>query len=241
MTMECIMESILVVDDEPRIQDVVRRYLERDGYQVLVASNGEEAIESFRHERPSLVVLDLMMPHLDGWQVCREIRRDSRVPIIILTARTEESDKLLGLDLGADDYMMKPFSPRELLARVRAVLRRSGDADATALSAQTMRIGDLVMDLGRHESHWGAVPLPLTPAEFRLLVVLARAHGRVLTRAQLVDLAMGEEFGGYERTVDAHIKNLRRKLHTAGAGGVVATVRGVGYRLGETADADAIG
>ena len=223
--------TILVVDDEPRILDVVRRYLERDGYAVRLARDGQEAIDAFHAEQPALVVLDLMLPRVDGWQVCRELRRVSAVPILMLTARAEESDTLLGLDLGADDYMTKPFSPRELVARVRALLRRAG----TAAAAPPGRIvaGALVVDATRHESSWAGAPLGLTPAEFRLLAVMAREQGRVWSRAQLVELALGDSFDGYDRTVDAHIKNLRRKLRDRGAAELITTVRGVGYRLGE--------
>lgn len=223
--------TILVVDDEPRILDVVRRYLERDGYAVRLARDGQEAIDAFHAEQPALVVLDLMLPRVDGWQVCRELRRVSAVPILMLTARAEESDTLLGLDLGADDYMTKPFSPRELVARVRALLRRAG----TAAVAPPGRIvaGALVVDAARHESSWAGEPLGLTPAEFRLLAVMAREQGRVWSRAQLVELALGDSFDGYDRTVDAHIKNLRRKLRDRGAAELITTVRGVGYRLGE--------
>jgi DNA-binding response OmpR family regulator len=173
-----MVASILVVDDEPRILDVVRRYLERDGFAVHAARDGQEALDLFAAVRPALVVLDLMMPRVDGWHVCRELRRASNVPILMLTARADESDTLLGLDLGADDYMTKPFSPRELVARVRALLRRAG---AAVIDAAPERIvaGPLVLDIARHESSWAGTALALTPAEFRLLQVLARERRRI--------------------------------------------------------------
>ncbi len=229
--------TILVVDDEPRILDVVRRYLERDGFVVRVARDGQEALDVFRASRPApaLVVLDLMLPRVDGWHVCRELRRESSVPIVMLTARADESDTLLGLDLGADDYITKPFSPRELVARVRTVLRRAGATAAPAAgsvaAAAPLVVGSLVVDDARHEATWAGERLPLTPAEYRLLDVLARERGRVLNRGQLVDLALGEAFDGYDRTVDAHIKNLRHKLRDHGAGDPIETVRGFGYRF----------
>ena len=226
------MTSILVVDDEPRIRDVVRRYLERDGYTVQVAADGQEALDVYRRDRPALIVLDLLLPGLDGWRVCQEIRSESQVPIVMLTARADEADTLLGLDLGADDYVTKPFSPRELVARIRTVLRRSGTGDTAAGGKDApIVVGSLVIDPARYEVRWEHAPLALTPTEFRLLTTLAQARGRVLTRAHLVDTAMGDAFGGYDRTVDAHVKNLRGKLRDAGAPDVIETVRGVGYRF----------
>jgi two-component system, OmpR family, alkaline phosphatase synthesis response regulator PhoP len=227
--------NILVVDDEPKILDVVRRYLERDGHTVRLAHDGYEAVASFRAERPALVVLDLMLPGMDGWRVCRELRRESRVPIVMLTARAEESDRLLGLDLGADDYVVKPFSPRELAARVRAVLRRASGAEPSE-EPERVELGRLAIDATRFEATWGGEPLPLTRTEFLILLALGRGRGRVLSRAQLADGALGEIFAGTDRAIDAHVKNLRRKLREGGAGDLVATVRGVGYRLREPRD-----
>ena len=223
--------TILVVDDEPKLVEVVRSYLERDGYRVVGAGDGREALERFRQARPDLVILDLMLPELDGLDVCRRLRQESSVPIIMLTARAEEVDELVGLELGADDYVTKPFSPRALLARVRAVLRRAGPvADDEA----PLVVGRLRVDPARHEVTWDDTPVALTPSEFRLLAALARRPGRVFERLELLDRVQGEAYAGYERTIDAHVKNLRRKLATAGgdaAAASVATVPGVGYKL----------
>jgi DNA-binding response OmpR family regulator len=229
--------KILVVDDEAKIVEMVRLYLERDGHRVLVAGDGPSALEAFRRDRPDLVVLDIMLPGIDGLEVCRTIRRESEAPIVMLTARAEEVDKLVGLELGADDYLTKPFSPRELAARVRAVLRRS--APKPAAEPERLEIGSLVIDVRRHEVSCDGERLALTPTEFRLLWVLAREPGRVFTRAQLLDLALDESYEAYERTVDAHIKNLRQKLrrqHGLRRCGI-ATVHGVGYKFLEKTDA----
>lgn len=224
--------TILVVDDEPKLVEVVRAYLERDGYRVVAASDGREALEQFRLAWPDLVVLDLMLPELDGLEVCRRLRQESSVPIIMLTARAEEADELIGLELGADDYVTKPFSPRALLARVRAVLRRIGSAADDGEGP--IVAGPLRIDPTRHEATWDGVRLPLTPMEFRLLVVLARRPGRVFERLELLERVQGEAYAVYERTVDAHVKNLRKKLAVAGGGaaaGSIVTVPGVGYKL----------
>ncbi len=224
--------TILVVDDEPKLVAVVRDYLERDGYRVIAADDGREALERFRQVEPDLVILDLMLPEFDGLEVCRRLRRESRVPIIMLTARAEEIDEMLGLELGADDYVTKPFSPRALLARVRAVLRRAGTGDVDD-EAPLVR-GPLRIDPSRHEATWDEVPLQLTPTEFRLLAALAGRPGRVYERLELLERVQGEAYAGYERTVDAHIKNLRKKLAAAGgeaAAAAVVTVPGVGYKL----------
>ncbi len=224
--------TILVVDDEPKLVEVVRAYLEHDGYRVVGAGDGREALERFYQVRPDLVVLDLMMPELDGLEVCRRLRRESDIPIIMLTARAEEVDELLGLELGADDYVVKPFSPRTLLARIRTVLRRARSADAE--DEAPLVLGPLRVDPARYEASWGAAPLALTPTEFRLLTVLARRPGRVFGRLDLLEHLQDEAYAGYERTVDAHVKNLRKKL--AGAGGETAsssivTVPGIGYKM----------
>ncbi|MBI4283901.1 MAG: response regulator transcription factor [Chloroflexi bacterium] len=227
--------KILVVDDERKILSLVRAYLEREDYQVIEATDGRQALEAFRHETPDLIVLDLMLPGIDGLEVCRQIRRTSTVPIIMLTARDEDSDKLVGLELGADDYITKPFSPRELVARVRAVLRRAHPVEATVSSPARLILGALILDEERFEATCHGHPLDLTPAEFRILAALARTPGRVLSRTQLLDVALGETYDGYERTIDVHIKNLRRKLVTAGAGEgcTIVTVYGIGYKLKE--------
>ena len=230
--------KILVVDDEPKLVRVVREYLEHDGYRVVSAGDGREALERFRQERPDLVVLDVMLPELDGLEVCRRIRRDSAVPIVMLTARAEEVDELIGLELGADDYVAKPFSPRTLLARVRSVLRRAVPAEEYEAggSEAPLSVGPLRVDPSRHEATWNGAPLALTPTEFRLLWALARRPGRVFGRLELLERIQGEAYAGYERTVDAHVKNLRKKLAAAGgeaAASSIATVPGVGYRMEE--------
>jgi DNA-binding response OmpR family regulator len=227
--------KILVVDDERKILSLVRGYLEREGYRVTEATDGHQALEAFHRETPDLIVLDLMLPEVDGLEVCRAVRRTSEVPIIMLTARDEDADKLVGLELGADDYITKPFSPRELVARVRAVLRRARSVQTPASSPAHLVHGDLVLDEERFEAACHGQPLALTPAEFRILAALARAPGRVLSRTQLLDMALGETYEGYERTVDVHIKNLRRKLAAAGAGEgcTIVTVHGLGYKLQE--------
>ncbi|MFH1647760.1 MAG: response regulator transcription factor [Chloroflexota bacterium] len=223
--------KILVVDDERKIVSLVRGYLEREGYRVIEANDGRRALDAFQREKPDLVVLDLMLPEIDGLEVCRQIRRTSDTPIIMLTARDEDADKLIGLEIGADDYVTKPFSPRELVARVKVVLRRSRPAPLTSTAARFTH-GQLVMDGERFEASCHGQPLPLTATEFRILAVLARSPGRVLSRSMLLD-SLGETYEGYERTIDAHIKNLRRKLTAAGGeeGCKIVTVHGVGYKL----------
>jgi len=221
---------ILVVDDDANTSRLVKLYLQKDGYAVTVAADGREALEVARDKKPDLIVLDLMMPHVDGLEVCRRLRQESDVPIIMLTARTTDADKLTGLDIGADDYVTKPFSPGELAARVRAVLRRlPGERGPDEL-----RRGDLLLDFRKREAFRHGLPLELTRAEFRLLGVLALQPGRVFSRDQLIEKALGEDFDGYERTIDAHIRNLRRKLEPDPAHPhYVKTVYGVGYSFTE--------
>ena len=225
-------ETILVVDDEPKIVKTVRAYLESAGFRAVVAENGQMALTIFRHERPMLVILDLGLPGMDGLDVARTIRRESNVPLIMLTARVDEADKLIGLELGADDYITKPFSPRELVARVRAVLRRSsGEREQAPLPIVS---GDVRIDLERRLVTVSGQTVELTPTEFDLLVVLARHPGRVFTRLELLDRVQGYAFEGYERTVDAHIKNLRQKIEPdPKEPRYVLTVYGVGYRFEE--------
>ncbi len=224
--------TILVVDDEPRIVQLVRDYLERGGFSVLVASDGPTALRTARTGRPDLVVLDLRLPGLDGLDVTRALRRDGEVPIIMLTARTEESDKLVGLELGADDYITKPFSPRELVARVRAVLRR---AEGLRSPSDLIRVGSSVeLDVARMEARIAGRRVDLTKTEFQLVATMARQPGRVFTRSQLLDAVKGVAFESYERAIDAHIKNIRRKIERdPGAPRYVQTVFGVGYRFAE--------
>lgn len=223
--------KILVVDDERKMVKLVRTYLEGAGFRVVVAYDGQEALTVFRHEQPDLMVLDLMLPEIDGLDVARTIRRVSNVPIIMLTARAEETDRLIGLELGADDYVVKPFSPRELVARVRAVLRRVGTGPA---QPQLITAGALALDLGRREARLAGRPIPLTTAQFDLLTILAQHPGQVFSRMQLLDAVQGEAFEGYERTVDAHVKNLRRALGDDPRDPrYILTVRGVGYKFAE--------
>ncbi len=227
------MKTILVVDDEPKIADLARDYLEHAGFAVRVAGNGEAALQLVRRERPDLVVLDLGLPGLDGLDVTRAIRRDSNLPVIMLTARDDELDKLLGLELGADDYLTKPFSPRELVARVRAVLRRV-DAGSAASADEVIHAGDLTIDLPRMRVDLARRVIDLTPTEFALLVALARQPGRIFTRAQLLDAVHSIAFESYERAIDTHIKNIRRKLEPDPGRPVhVLTVYGVGYRFAD--------
>jgi DNA-binding response OmpR family regulator len=222
------MDRILIVDDEPKIVRLVRDYLEHAGFAVTVARDGREALMRSRTDPPDLVVLDLGLPELDGLDVTRSLRRDSSVPIIMLTARDDETDKVLGLELGADDYVTKPFSPRELVARVRAVLRRQA-ADS---SEEVLRAGGLVLDLPRLRATVGDRVVPLTATEFQLLSTMARQPGRVFTRSQLLDAIHGVAFESYERAIDAHVKNIRRKLETdPRSPRYLLTVYGVGYRL----------
>jgi len=219
--------TILVVDDEPRIVQLVRDYLEHGGFTVLTASDGPSALRSARTGRPDLVVLDLGLPGADGLDVARSLRRDGEVPIIILSARTDESDKLVGLELGADDYLTKPFSPKELVARVRAVLRRATDA---AEPSEIIRVGsDVELDVPRMEARFEGRRVDLTKTEFQILSAMARQPGRVFTRSQLLDAVRGVAIESYERAIDAHIKNIRRKIGARH----IETVFGVGYRFAE--------
>jgi DNA-binding response OmpR family regulator len=226
-----VPKRVLVVDDEPKIVEVVGDYLRGAGFSVATAADGEAAVASARARPPDLVVLDLGLPGLDGLDVARELRRASRVPIIMLTARGEETDRVLGLELGADDYLVKPFSPRELLARVRAVLRRT---DGEQTERERFAVGDVVVDTSRREVTVGDRAVELTATEFDLLVELARQPGRVFTRAQLLGAVHGVVVESYERTVDAHIKNVRRKLEPdPHRPRYVLTVHSVGYRFAD--------
>ena len=223
-------QRVLVVDDEAGIRQLVTTYLRNEGYEVDEAADGEEAIERFERHEPDLVVLDLRLPGIDGFDVLREIRRTSSVYVIMLTARAEETDKLVGLELGADDYVTKPFSPRELVARVRAVLRRSRHDDAD--HDGELCFDGLAVDVERHEVCVDGSAIELTSLQFELLAALAGAAGRVFTRRQLIERVWGWDFYGDERIVDVHIRNLRRALgDPADAPRFVGTVRGVGYKL----------
>jgi len=222
------MQQILIVDDEPKITRLVRDYLENAGFRVTIARDGHEALMRARTERPDLIVLDLGLPGVDGLDVTRALRRDTGLPIIMLTARAAEADTVVGLELGADDYVTKPFSPRELVARVRAVLRRR-EADA---GIAILRAADLSLDLGRMRVEAAGRRIDLTPSEFALLAAMARQPGRVFTRSQLLDAIHGVAFESYERAIDAHVKNIRRKLEPdPRRPRYLLTVYGVGYRL----------
>jgi two-component system, OmpR family, alkaline phosphatase synthesis response regulator PhoP len=221
-------KKILVVDDEPKIVEICRDYLHAAGFDVVHADDGLRALDAARLERPDLVVLDLMLPGLDGLDVCRRLRRESNVPIIMLTARVEETDMLVGLELGADDYLTKPFSPRELVARVRTVLRRGSGTP----SAEIIRVGDLELDRGRFMARVAGQEVTLTPTEFELLALLAAQPGRIFSRAQLLEAVRGTAFESYERAIDSHIRNLRRKIEPEEEQPrYILTVYGVGYKL----------
>lgn len=224
--------SILVVDDDKKTVELIRLYLEKDGYRVLTAYDGRAALELARAQIPDLMVLDLMLPHLDGLDLCQALRAESDMPILMLTARVTEEDKLIGLDSGADDYLTKPFSPRELLARVRAILRRS--TSSTPVGPSEIHAGELHLDTNRHEARLRGEVLTLTPKEFQLLVTLARAPGKAFTRLELVAQAFGPAYEGLERTIDVHLMNLRRKIEPDPARPVyILTVYGVGYKFGD--------
>ena len=225
------MRTVLVVDDEPKIVQIARDYLQRAGFSVVSAADGTGALATARAAKPDLIVLDLKLPGMDGLDVARELRKASSVPIIMLTARVDETDKLVGLELGADDYMTKPFSPRELVARIRAVLRRT---EAARAGVETIRVGELTVDVPRMQVSVGRRAAALTSTEFQILVALARQPGRIFTRGQLLDQVHGVAFESYERAIDAHIKNIRRKLEPdPRRPRYILTVYGMGYKLAE--------
>lgn len=222
-------KKILLVDDEPEILEICRDYLNASGYDVVTAKDGAQGLSAARREKPDLIVLDLMMPEMDGLDVCRAIRRESNVPIIMLTARVEETDKLIGLELGADDYLTKPFSPRELVARVKVVLRRaSGDS-----TAEVIRVGNVSLDRTQYEVQIGKRVITLTPTEFEIMATLMSQPSRIFSRNQLLNAVHGVAFESYERAIDSHIRNLRRKLEPDE---LIFTVHGVGYKF-EASDA----
>ncbi len=225
------MKTILVVDDEPKIVQLVHDFLVRGGFRVLTAPNGKAALALAHSERPDLIILDLGLPEMDGLDVTRALRKDSNVPILMLTARSEETDKLIGLELGADDYITKPFSPKELVARVRVVFRRMESYNQA--QTEVFRAADLTMDVPRMRvTAEGREVEELTPTEFELLVAMARHPGRVFTRAQLLDVVHGVAFKSYERAIDAHIKNIRRKIEPKpGEPRFILTIYGVGYKF----------
>ena len=229
------MTKILVVDDEKKIVEIVRAYLEREGYEVSAAYDGKSALEAVKRMPPDLVVLDLMLPQISGWDVCRALRADSNIPIIMLTARDDVTDKIVGLELGADDYMTKPFDPKELVSRVKAVLRRSA---ANRVPKAVLKVADLTIDLDKRDVRRHGESIELTPMEFDLLASLAQNPGRVFSRMQLLDKVQGVAYEGYERTIDSHIKNLRKKIEPdVSQPRYVITVHGVGYKVPEATDA----
>ncbi len=224
-------KTILVVDDERKIIAVLKGYLEQAGFRVLTAGDGQMALTTFRHAKPDLVILDLMLPGIDGLEVCRALRRESSVPIIMLTARAEEADRLIGLELGADDYVVKPFSPREVVLRVRAILRR---VEGEIAASEVLQAGGIILDLAAHQATVAGRPVELTPMEFELLAVLVRSPGRTFARAQLLQQIQDSPLEGFDRTVDVHIRNIRAKIEPDPKNPrYIHTVYGIGYKLAE--------
>jgi len=226
-------KTILIVDDEIKVCDVIRAYLEKNGYKVIIALNGENALELVNSRNPDLILLDLNLPYVDGLEVCKSVRRNSRVPIIMLTARDEEEDKIIGLELGADDYITKPFSPREVVSRVKALFRRLDEGDGNNHQEKKISVGELLINIARHEAQYFGQDLSLTPREFSILSLLARNPGVVYSRLQLLDQIYNESYEGFERTIDAHIKNIRQKMAKINPDCSIplVTVHGIGYKL----------
>ncbi len=222
-------ELILLVDDEPNILELAKLYLEREGFRTMAVTDGGKAVEAARKESPALLVLDIMLPTLDGYEVCKQVRAQSEVPIIMLTARDEDIDKIIGLELGADDYMTKPFNPRELVARVKAILRRSERSTKSDKLAGPLHIGDVTIDEARREVTVTGKPVTLRAKEFDLLLALAENRGIVLTREKLLDLVWGFDYVGQTRTIDVHIAHLRKVLASSHVN--IETVTGIGYKL----------
>ena len=227
-------KKILIIDDEAKIVEICQDYLNAAGFQVVTSLDGMAGLEKARNEKPDLILLDLSLPGIDGLDICRELRRETKIPIIMLTARVEETDKLIGLEIGADDYITKPFSPREMVARVRAVLRRvQGDA-----TAEIIRAGNLTLDRTRFNVLINDHEISLTPTEFEILATLASQPGRIFSRSQLLLAVRGVTFESYERAIDSHIRNLRKKLDFNGIGTEwIVTIHGVGYKFNERANA----
>lgn len=228
-------KKVFVVDDEPQIVKVLRVYLEKAGFQVITASDGTSALTTFQREKPDFMILDLNLPGMDGLEICKAVRRDSNIPILMLTARVEEADKLIGLELGADDYVVKPFSPREVVARVKTIFRRSA---AEPAKSTIIQVGQLVIDQEQHSVNLAGQAIDFTPTEFEILVTLAKQPKRVFSRLQIMEQAQGDAFEGYERTIDAHIKNIRNKLEPNPRKPIyILTVFGLGYKLEAGEDA----
>jgi DNA-binding response OmpR family regulator len=225
-------KKILVVDDNPQLRTMIKAYLTQEGFEICTANNGQEALFTARREKPNLIILDLMMPEMGGYEFMKIYSREAETPVIILTARLEEQDKVLGLELGADDYVTKPFSPRELAARVRAVLRRM---DKQASGREILRVADIVLDPDQHIVTVSGTPVNLTPSEFEMLAVLMTTPGRVFSRAELLDKLQGTAYEGYERSIDVHIRNLRTKIEPDSSNPrYIETVYGAGYRFVST-------
>jgi len=225
--------TVLIVEDDPHALELVRLYLDQDGHQVLVARDGIEGLRLAREAAPDLIVLDLMLPGIDGTEVCRQVRQESNVPIIMVTARVEEGDRLTGLEMGADDYITKPFSPRELAARVRVVLRRTA-REQSERTQDELKQGPFTVNIPHGTVHRGSTAIRLTPTEFRLLVLLMGDPGRIFSRELIIDRVFGYDFDGFDRTVDAHVSSLRRKLDSApGEPRFIHTVYGLGYKFGD--------
>jgi DNA-binding response OmpR family regulator len=227
--------KVLVVDDESHIRELAQLYLEKEGHKVIAAESGEAALKAVKEAKPDFIILDVMLPGIDGYEVCKEVRRTSNIPILMLTARGEDVDKIIGLELGADDYLAKPFNPREMVARVKAILRR---ADTAPRAGSTIQVGPLAIDKRRREARVGETELALRAKEFDLLTAFAENAGIVLSREQLLDMVWGYEFYGETRTVDVHVQHLRAKL--AGSGLTIQTLRGVGYKLVEEQSAETV-
>jgi len=226
-------QKILIVDDEEKIVEAIEAYLIKSGYKTYKAYNGNDAIEIFEKKAPDLVILDLMLPGISGEEICRRIRRSSRIPIIMLTAKATENDKILGLDIGADDYITKPFSPRELMARVNTILRRCSDGLSPLFKTMSWNQNDLEVDISSCMAIKAGKNANLTPSEFKILSVLIKYPNKTFSRDELINLVFGEDFDGYERTIDSHIKNLRSKIENdTNNPQYILTVRGVGYRFG---------
>jgi len=224
-----LAKKVLIVDDDAKLVELVKIYLNRDGYRVITASDGIEALKQAREGHPDLIVLDVMLPGMDGFEICKTLRKESEVPIIMLTARTMEDDRLMGLDIGADDYVTKPFSPKELVARIRAVLRRI--PEELQRGPSEIKQGELLLNFLTREAFIGNNSIPLTPVEFKLLGVLAKEPGRVFSRGQLIEKILGYDFDGFDRTIDVHILNLRRKLEADPTRPkYIKTVYGAGYK-----------
>lgn len=220
--------SVLLVDDDKKLVELLTTYFEKEGFQVSVASDGSQALQKVRDKKPDIVILDIMLPIMDGWEVCRRVRQESDVPIIMLTAREEEVDRLAGLEIGADDYVTKPFSPREVVARAKVILRRLYKG---AAKFEVLRMGNVIINTERHEATRNGESLELTPTEFKIIELLSANPGRVFSRLQIVEQVQGYAFDGYERTIDAHIKNLRRKIEVNPKEACyIQTVYGVGYK-----------